>query len=339
MWHGLASIALVACICVHPQHDHLTLNVIMQNHFSEIHVLVHAFNGDVLEPDTMQHTCEYIHDVFAEQVRTGICISQGTVWSIDAATRNLADLANVSSIAPTAAPLPASLFNPSDTYRDSNSDSSSASEAPAPTAEAQLFADVLASEAPLYSVFDDAFSPDSAAQEIIDSAPIECIPPFSIFNVRETIKQLGYGPQLLLLDQLAPMVTESTISSMSAVCTLPASSRAGMLCSSAVPCDPLACTGQGYAAAANSTGNATVPITLGSAFGKGAGSGPQCLIAGVDPCDILKDVQPTAEEIQKVIAIPDTPLDSQGCANLDLDGLDATIEVRISLNPWTCTSA
>ena len=197
LWHGLSSIALVACICVHPQHDHLTLNAIMQNHFSEIHVLVHALNGDVLEPDTMQHTCEYIHDVFAEQVRTGICISQGTVWSIDAATRNLTDLANVSSIAPTAAPLPASLFNPTDTYRDSTSDSSSASEAPVPTAEAQLFADVLASEAPLYSVFDEAFSPDSAAQEIIDSAPIECIPPFSIFNVRETIKQLGYGLSLI----------------------------------------------------------------------------------------------------------------------------------------------
>ena len=58
------------------------------------------------------------------------------------------------------------------------------------------------------------------------------------------------------------------------------------------------------------------------------------MIAGVDPCDILKDVQPTAEEIQKVIAIPDTPLDSQGCDNLDLDGLDATIEAFWVMRSW-----
>ena len=305
----------------------------MQNHFSEIHILVHALNGDVLDPDTMQHTCDFMHDVFAEQVRTGICLPQGSVYSIDTSTRSLSDATNDSSFSPLAAPLPVGLINLSDAYRGRAPDFSSQAEAPAPSAEAQFFADVLASDSPINSVFDEAFSPGSGPQEIIDSAPIECIPPFSIFNIRETVKQLGYGPQLLLLDKLAPMVTQSTVDSITSLCVLPPATRAGTLCSSAVPCDPLACNPRSVAG--NSTGNANVQLSLNSALGRGAATGPQCLIAGIDPCDVLKDVKPTAEEIQKVIAIPDTPLDSQGCDKLDFKGLQATVEAFWVLRSWS----
>lgn len=300
----------------------------MQNHFSEIHVLVHALHGDVLDHATMHQTCDFLQDVFAEQVRTGICIAKGTAWSIDTATPSLAELTKQSSLGPVAAPLPSSL---GDLAKDALDTLPDKSQSPAPTADAP-FADVLATDSPLSALFEDAFSPESTS-DLIDMAPIECIPPFSLFNVRETLKQLGYGPQLIILDQLAPLITDSAISSISVVCGMPQSARAPALCASSVPCDPQACSP--HSTAGKSTGSNDAASSLEEMLGKGEVKGPQCLIDGIDPCEILKELNPTAGEIEKILAIPETPLDSQGCDNLDFDGLDATIEAFWVLRSWS----
>jgi hypothetical protein len=74
---------------------------------------------------------------------------------------------------------------------------------------------------------------------------------------------------------------------------------------------------------------------LKAASWEGKVKGPQCLIAGVDPCDILNDLKPTSGEVLKVIAIPDTPLDAQGCDAINFEGLDKTVEAFSVLRKWS----
>lgn len=277
-------------------------------------MLVHAFSGDVLEHDIMEQACGYLHHVYSEQVQRGICLPKGSLWSIETETRSLAELTVEPSPAPAEAPSQA----PS-THADGVS--------LAPAGDT-LLESLLSSDSPLSDMVDDAFGPDAGAQEIISNSPTECIAPFSIFNVRETLQNLGYGPQLQIVDNVAPMVTESAVANLKAVCSLPVSSQAGLLCSSPIPCDPLACE------ATNSTDIDDQLPDFSGLLGPGKAEGPQCLIAGMNPCDILNDLNPTAEEIQKVMAIPEEPLDAQGCDNFDFEGLDATVEAFKVLRKW-----
>jgi hypothetical protein len=224
---------------------------------SEIHIIVHALKGDVLDPEVLEEMCEFLHDVYAEQQRTGACIPLGSLQPV-----NLTHFAPL-TIAPTApAPAPAA-------------------PAPAPATASEM---------------------------------LQCTPPLSIFNVRETLHNLGYGPYLAALDELAPQMNQRMLDTAAGVCSLPEGARGVLLCEGGrdapLPCDAAACAGGG------------------------AGGPPRCVVGGADPCAVLTELQPTPEEIAAVAAIPDTPAEAAGCAALDVDGLAATVRAFRVLRTW-----
>jgi hypothetical protein len=147
-------------------------------------------------------------------------------------------------------------------------------------------------------------------------ANYSCEPPFSLLSVRLAVDTAGYGPYLDLLTSIARSVTPDLLSAASSTCALPPDSRGDLLCSMPTDALPFTCDAQSCQSSQLS-----------------------CLVSGVDPCDILFDLQPTAAELKAVAALPATPLDSNGCDAINWEGLDATLGTLRTLLKWSKRSS
>eukprot|EP00892_Ulva_mutabilis_P012184 jgi/Ulvmu1/9338/UM050_0088.1 len=235
-----------------------------QYHDSELHIIVHAPEGDVLQPYAVRSACELTQEIFQEQQRTGTCVTWPLGSALAMALPSLTDHRTDSSVAPTSA------------------------NAPAPTPSP---------------------APETGG---INSTDIgECIPPFSILSIWPTVRAYGYGAVVDMLDALTPASATAALTFAKSMCALPAGKRGTALCAApGLPCAAGPCSPAPPAA-------------------------PTCIIAQLEPCALLSDLDPTLAEVQTLIAMPRRPLDADGCDAIDLAALDATVNAFRVLRAWT----
>lgn len=219
---------------------------VLQYHASELHIIVHAPGGAVLQPSIIRSACELKQEVFKEQQRTRVCIP----------------------VPPTA----------------DNTSSAAVTQPTPPTPPPKLNA---------------------------DSGEGECISPFSILSVLPTLRAYGYGSVVDLLDTFTPASASAALTVAKSICTLPPEERGAHLCAlPGRPCAPGPCSPQPPAAAT-------------------------CIIAQLEPCDLLSALDPAPDEIQALLAMPRRPLDADGCAAISTAALEATVSAFRVLRAWT----
>lgn len=244
------------------------IHVSVQYHNSELHIIVHAPAGNVLQPSTIQSACELSHDIFKEQQRSRTCVTLPVGSSLAGHGNGLVPTPGTGSHN-------SSLLN-------------APSEAPAPAPEPTV---------------SEEFKPDSTAGE--------CITPFSILSVWPTVRAYGYGAVVDMLDTLTPASATTALSVATNICKLPADRRGETLCAlpglpcAAGPCSP------------------TPPAK------------PTCIIAQLEPCELLTALSPTPAEIRTLVTMPRQPLDEGGCDAIDPAALTATVNAFGVLRAWT----
>ena len=304
--------------------------------FYELHVLVHALHdGNVLDRDILTAACHFKEAVFEEQKRTGACLTVLVNATDDGANspakrwKNYKDSSedddetadDQGAAAPGPAIVaeftprkPAPAHAPSGAPQDTDASERHAARHAALSARSAARP---GAETPKPADSGSANDPDERAgrsdaepgqnedeQERDRKMAEKCQAPFSLFAVRPAIEAAGYGAQLHILSQVRPYATPEAVDMLTQACAAPEEARGIAMCAASWQ--------------VSSGNNISAPICASEACDAAE---PECIVNGMDPCNVINTLKPTAAELQTVAALPAEPLDVKGCDNIDWRGL------------------